>query len=58
MVANVMRDLAKIEHEQKLQRVQSGTRAAQRTGTWTDRPPRCFEIDDDGRLPSIPRPTS
>lgn len=50
MIANIMGDLAKIEHEQKLQRVQSGIRAAQRAGTWTGRPPRGFDIDDDGRL--------
>lgn len=50
MVANIMGDLAKIEHEQKLQRVQSGIRAAQRAGTWTGRPPRGFEIGDDKRL--------
>jgi DNA invertase Pin-like site-specific DNA recombinase len=50
MVANIMGDLAKIEHEQKLQRIQSGIRAAQRAGTWTGRPPRGFDIDEDGRL--------
>jgi|AntDeeMetagen134_2_1112570.scaffolds.fasta_scaffold01156_2 DNA invertase Pin-like site-specific DNA recombinase len=50
MVANIMGDLAKIEHEQKLQRIQSGIRAAQQTGTWTGRPPRGFDIDEDGCL--------
>ena len=50
MVANIMGDLAKIEHEQKLQRIQSGIRAAQRAGTWTGRPPRGFDIDEDGYL--------
>ena len=50
MVANIMGDLAKIEHEQKLQRVQSGIRAAQRAGTWTDHLPRGFDIDEDRRL--------
>ena len=50
MVANIMGDLAKIEHQQKLQRIQSGIRAAQDAGKWTGRPPRGFTVGDDGRL--------
>jgi DNA invertase Pin-like site-specific DNA recombinase len=50
MIANIMGDLAKIEHEQKFHRIQSGIRAAQRAGIWTGRPPRGFEIGDDKRL--------
>ncbi|WP_363463593.1 recombinase family protein [Halogeometricum borinquense] len=50
MVANIMGDLAKIEHQQKLQRIQSGIRAAQAAGKWTGRPPRGFTVGDDGRL--------
>jgi hypothetical protein len=45
-----MGDLAKIEHQQKLQRIQSGIRAAQDAGKWTGRPPHGFEVGDDGRL--------
>lgn len=33
MAANIMGDLVKIEHEQKLHRLQSGIRAVQRAGT-------------------------
>lgn len=50
MIASIMGDLAKIEHEQNLQRIHSGIRAAQRAGRWTGRPPRGFEIDEDGIL--------
>ena len=34
MIASIMGDIAKIEHEQNLHRIQSGIRAAQRAGTW------------------------
>lgn len=54
MIANLMGDLAKIEHEQKLQRIRSGIRAAQRTGKWTGRPPRGFATDEDGYLQIVP----
>ncbi len=50
MIASIMGDLAKIEHEQNLRRIRSGIRAAQRTGTWTGRPPRGFVIDGNGIL--------
>jgi len=50
MIANIMGDLAKIEHQQKLDRIQSGIRAAQRSGKWTGRPPRGFTVGDDKRL--------
>ncbi len=46
MIASVMGDLAKIEHKQKLQRIESGVRAAQKTGKWTGRPPRGFRVED------------
>ena len=45
MIASVMGDLAKIEHKQKLQRIESGVRAAQNTGKWTGRPPQGFRVD-------------
>lgn len=50
MVANIMGDLAKIEHQQKLERVRSGIRAAQNAGKWTGRAPRGFTVGDDKRL--------
>jgi DNA invertase Pin-like site-specific DNA recombinase len=50
MVANIMGDLAKIEHQQKLRRIRSGLRAAQDAGKWTGRPPRGFTVGDDGKL--------
>jgi DNA invertase Pin-like site-specific DNA recombinase len=46
MVARLMGDLAQIEHEQKLQRIRSGVRAAQEAGKWTGRPPAGFEVVD------------
>jgi len=50
MVANIMGDLAKIEHQQKLERIRSGIQAAQKAGKWTGRPPRGFRVGDDERL--------
>jgi hypothetical protein len=50
MIANIMGNLAKIEHQQKLDRIQSGIRAAQQAGTWTGRPPRGFTIGEDKHL--------
>lgn len=50
MVANIMGDLAKIEHQQKLERINSGIRSAQRAGKWTSKPPRGFTVGDDSRL--------
>ena len=46
MVARLMRDLAQIEHQQKLQRIRSGVRAAQSAGKWTGRPPAGFVVKD------------
>jgi DNA invertase Pin-like site-specific DNA recombinase len=46
MVARLMGDLAQIEHQQKLQRIQSGVRAAQSAGKWTGRPPAGFVVED------------
>lgn len=54
MVANLMGDLAKIEHQQKLQRIESGIRAAQEVGKWTGRPPRGFATDEEGYLHVVP----
>lgn len=50
MVANIMGDLAKIEHQQKLERIRSGIQAAQNAGEWTGRAPRGFTVGDDKRL--------
>lgn len=50
MIANIMGDLAKIEHQQKLDRISSGIRTAQRAGKWTGRAPRGFYVGDDKRL--------
>jgi DNA invertase Pin-like site-specific DNA recombinase len=41
-----MGQLAKIEHKQKMRRIQSGIRAAQDAGKWTGRPPLGFSVDD------------
>ncbi len=46
MVARLMGDLAKIERDQKLQRIRSGVRAAQDAGKWTGRPPAGFTVED------------
>lgn len=50
MIANIMGDLAKIEHQQKLNRINSGIQSAQRAGKWTGRAPRGFYVGDDKRL--------
>jgi DNA invertase Pin-like site-specific DNA recombinase len=46
MIARLMGDLAKIEHEQKLQRIRSGVHEAQEAGKWTGRPPAGFEVEE------------
>jgi DNA invertase Pin-like site-specific DNA recombinase len=46
MVARLMGDLAQIEHQQKLQQIRSGVRAAQSAGKWTGRPPAGFVVED------------
>jgi DNA invertase Pin-like site-specific DNA recombinase len=46
MIANIMGDLARIEHKQKLRRIESGIAAAQNAGKWTGRPPRGFSVED------------
>lgn len=50
MIANIMGNLAKIEHQQKMKRIRSGIRAAQNEGKWTARPPRGFYVGEDKRL--------
>ncbi|WP_256394200.1 recombinase family protein [Natronoarchaeum rubrum] len=50
LIAGVMGDLARVEHKQKLRRINSGIRAAQDAGKWTGRPPRGFTIGEDKRL--------
>lgn len=50
MIANITGDLAKIEHQQKLQRINSGIKTAQEAGKWTSRAPRGFYVGDDKRL--------
>lgn len=51
MIAGIMGDLARIEHKQKLRRINSGIRTAQNAGKWTGRPPRGFVVgEDDQRL--------
>ena len=46
MVANVMADLATIEHQQKLDRIRSGISAARNQGKWTGRPPAGFRVEE------------
>jgi len=51
MLAGIMGDLARVEHKQKLRRINSGIQAAQNAGKWTGRAPRGFEVgDEDQRL--------
>lgn len=46
LLVGLMGQLAKIEHKQKLRRIQSGIRSAQEAGKWTGRPPLGFTVDD------------
>ena len=46
LIAGVMGDLARVEHKQKLRRIQSGIDAAKDAGRWTGRPPMGFEVED------------
>jgi len=41
-----MGDLARVEHKQKLRRIQSGIDAAKEAGRWTGRPPAGFDVED------------
>jgi DNA invertase Pin-like site-specific DNA recombinase len=50
LIIGVMSSLAKIEHKQKLRRIESGVRAAIDAGKWSGRPPVGFRVDDDGYL--------
>jgi DNA invertase Pin-like site-specific DNA recombinase len=51
MLAGIMGDLARVEHKQKLRRINSGIQAAQNAGKWTGRAPRGFYVgDEDQRL--------
>jgi len=46
LIAGVMGDLARVEHKQKLRRIQSGIDAAKQAGRWTGRPPAGFDVED------------
>ncbi|RLM91116.1 recombinase family protein [Haloarcula sp. Atlit-7R] len=46
LIAGVMGDLARVEHKQKLRRIQSGIDAAKDAGRWTGRPPAGFGVED------------
>lgn len=46
LIVGVLGSLAKIEHKQKLRRIQSGIEAAQRQGKWSGRPPKGFVVED------------
>lgn len=46
LIADVMGDLALVEHKQKLRRIRSGIEAAQEAGRWTGRPPAGFDVED------------
>ncbi|MBX0324795.1 recombinase family protein [Halomicroarcula sp. F13] len=46
LIAGVMGDLARVEHKQKLRRIQSGIDAAKEAGRWTGRPPAGFDVKD------------
>ncbi|MFC7029288.1 recombinase family protein [Halomicroarcula sp. GCM10025324] len=46
LIAGVMGDLARVEHKQKLRRIQSGIDAAKDAGRWTGRPPAGFNVED------------
>jgi DNA invertase Pin-like site-specific DNA recombinase len=46
LIAGVMGDLARVEHKQKLRRIQSGIDAAKANGQWTGRPPAGFDVVD------------
>jgi DNA invertase Pin-like site-specific DNA recombinase len=46
LIAGVMGDLARVEHKQKLRRIQSGIDAAKDAGRWTGRPPAGFDVDN------------
>jgi len=51
MIAGIMGDLARVEHKQKLRRINSGIKTAQNAGKWTGRAPRGFYVgEDDQRL--------
>ena len=46
LIAGVTGDLARVEHKQKLRRIQSGIDAAKEAGRWTGRPPAGFDVED------------
>lgn len=46
MVARLRGETAHIEHQQKLQRIRAGVRAAQSARKWTERPPAGFVVED------------
>jgi len=45
LIAGVMGDLARVDHKQKLRRIQSGIDAAKDAGRWTGRPPAGFDVE-------------
>jgi DNA invertase Pin-like site-specific DNA recombinase len=50
MLAGLMGDLARVEHRQKLRRIESGIRSAQAAGKWTGRAPRGFVVDENTKV--------
>jgi DNA invertase Pin-like site-specific DNA recombinase len=46
LIAALMSELASLQHQQKLERIQSGIKAAQDAGKWTGAPPKGFRVDD------------
>lgn len=50
MLTGIMDDFTRIEHKQKLRRINSGNKAAQNASKWTGRPPRGFTVGNDKRL--------
>ncbi|MDQ2051716.1 recombinase family protein [Natronolimnohabitans sp. A-GB9] len=50
IITSLLSELAQFEQQQKLERINSGIRAAQKASKWTSRPPRGFSVGDDGRL--------
>lgn len=45
-IISLLSELANVEHKQKMERIESGIRAAQNAGKWTGRPPRGFGVDE------------
>jgi len=45
LIAALMSELASLQHQQKLERIQSGIKAAQDAGKWTGAPPQGFRVE-------------